>query len=83
MMAKERIVFMQGDEANEPLSILDTDGTEATIEYLAQWHRPGEHELAQETAAGSSDDVLETDDGFILTWNVRLGYIGLEYKGGA
>lgn len=83
MMAIERIVFVQGDEADEPLSVLDTDGTEAAIEYLAQWHNPGEHELAQEPAAGSSDDVFETDHGFILTWNVRLGYIGLEHKGGA
>ncbi len=83
MMAIERIVFVQGDEADEPLSVLDTNGTEAAIEYLAQWHYPGEHELTQEPAAGSSDDVFETDDGFILTWNIRLGYIGLEHKGGA
>ena len=48
MMAIERIVFAQGDEADEPLSILDTDGTEAAIEYLAQWHHPGKQELAQE-----------------------------------
>ena len=83
MMTIERIVFVQGDEADEPLSILDIDGTEAAIEYLARWHYPGEHELAQEPAAGSSDDVFETDDGFVLTWNMRLGYIGLEHKGGA
>ena len=79
----ECIVFVQGDEAIQPLSILDTDGTEAAIEYLAQWHYPGDHDTGDEPAAGSTDDVFETDDGFILTWNIRLGYIGLEHKGGA
>ena len=78
----ERIVFMQGDEADEPLSILDTDGTKAAIEYLAQWHYPGEHETANEPAAGTCDHVQKTDDGFILTWNDRLRYIGLERKAG-
>ncbi len=82
MMTIECIVFVQGDEAIEPLGILDTDGTEAAIEYLAQWHCPGEHQTADEPAAGSSDDTYETEDGFILTWNSRLGYIGLEHKGG-
>ena len=77
-----RIVFVQGDEADEPLSILDTDGTKAAIEYLAQWHHPGEHETADEPATGTSDHVQKTDDGFILTWNDRLRYIGLERKAG-
>lgn len=32
-----RIVFLQGDEANEALEILDSDGAESVIEYLSQW----------------------------------------------
>jgi hypothetical protein len=75
-----RIVFMQGDDADEVLAILDDQGEEAAVEHLAQWHFPGEHETANEPAAGTDDDTFETDDGFILSWNTRLGYIGLEYR---
>ncbi len=74
----ERIVFMQGEEAEEPLRILDEQGEEAAIEYLAQWHFPGEHETSETPGAGSDDDVYRAEDGFRLSWNTRLGYIGLE-----
>lgn len=73
----QRIVFMQGEEADEPLRILDEQGEEAAIEFLAQWDmEPGEE--FSEPASGDSDDVYETDDGFRLSYNTRLGYIGLE-----
>lgn len=38
-MAKKyvQIVFAQGDNATEPLSILDVQGVEAAIDYLSQW----------------------------------------------
>lgn len=76
-MRYQRIVFMQGEEADEPLAILDNDGTEAAVEFLAQWDmEPGEE--FNEPASGDSDDVYETDDGLRLSWNTRLGYIGLE-----
>ena len=73
----QRIVFMQGDEATEPLDILNRDGVDAAIEYLAQWDmEPGES--FDEPASGESDDVHETDDGYRMSWNQRYGYIGLE-----
>ena len=76
-MAFQRIVFMQGEDAQEALDILDNDGTDAAIEYLAQWDmEPGE--IEDESAAGTDDDVYQSDDGYILTYNTRLGYIGLE-----
>ena len=75
----ERVVFAQTDDADEPLSILDSDGEDAAIEYLAEWHNPGEHETAEELSAGSSDQTFESDDGYILSWNQGLGYIGLEF----
>jgi len=75
----ERVVFLQGDEAEEPLSILDEKGPEAAINYLKQWHNYGEHEGSNELSNGSSDNIFKQDDGYILIWNTRLGYIGLEY----
>ena len=76
----ERIVFMQGDGADEALSRLDEEGIDGALEYLKSWHYPGEHETSEETSAGTSDHTHETDDGYILTWNNRIGYIGLEYR---
>ncbi len=78
-MTVERIVFAQGDDADEPLSILDERGIDAAIDYLADWYNPGEHETSDEPSAGTSDDTHETSDGFILSWNAGLGYIGLEH----
>jgi hypothetical protein len=74
----ERIVFMQGADADTPLSILDTDGPEAAIDYLAEWDNGDGGDVADEPSAGSADTTYTDDHGYILTYNVGLGYIGLE-----
>jgi hypothetical protein len=74
----ERIVFMQGDEASEAMDIMHNDGPEATLEYLKQWHYPGEHDGSNEIGAGKYDDKFEKD-GYIMNWNSRLPYISLVY----
>lgn len=74
----EDIVFMQGDEAYQPLEILDREGPDAALKYLEQWHYPGEHQTSQTLGQGSDDKVYEKD-GYTMTWNPRLGYIGLKY----
>ncbi len=74
----ENVVFMQGDDAFQPLEILDSDGPEAALEYLKQWHYPGEHEGSNELGHGTSDEIFEKD-GYIMSWNPRIGYIGLQY----
>lgn len=77
----ERVFFAQDDEtADEALAILDERGADAAVKFLAQWHYPGEHETVEQPAAGSDDRTHETADGYVLSWNARLGYIGLEYK---
>jgi len=71
----ERIIFLEHcDDANIALGM----SPDAAIDYLKDWHQPGEHELANDPAAGTDDDTYERD-GYILSWNDRLGYIGLEY----
>jgi len=78
-MPVQRIVFMQGDDADEPLAMLDTEGIESVLDYLAQWDMDDNGELTDEPSAGTSDDTYEVD-GYILTWNNQLGYIGLERR---
>lgn len=76
----ESIVFCQNDEdAAEPLRILDDQGEDAAIAFLAQWHNPGEHETSEGSQAGDSDQQYSDGSGYVLSYNLGLGYIGLEY----
>lgn len=75
----ENVVFLQGSEASEPLSMLDNDGPDAAIEFLTQWHNPGEHEGTNELGHGMTDKVYGKGN-YILSWNTALGYIGLQYR---
>lgn len=74
----ENVVFAQGDDAAEPLRILETQGEQAALEYLTQWHNPGEHETRNDVGAGESDRSYRQGQ-YIMTYNERLGYIGLVY----
>jgi hypothetical protein len=74
----EDVVFLQGDEAEEALNILDNDGKEAALNYLAQWHSPGHGMGRNELPHGNSDETFEKD-GYHMSWNSSLGYIGLVY----
>lgn len=75
----EEIVYLQGDKADEALDILSVEGDDAAMEFLKQWHYPGEHQVSNTKSAGTTDKTYEKD-GYILTYNMPLGYIGLEYK---
>jgi hypothetical protein len=74
----EDVVFLQGDEAYEPLERLDREGPDAALEYLKQWHYPGEHQGSQEETHGVNDKVYRKD-GYTMSWNPALEYIGLQY----
>ena len=83
-MRIERIVFLQGDEADEALKFYNEVSDEATFEFLRQWHYPGEHETHNEPSAGRVDDVhmFPLADGsgtYVMNVNTNLGYIGLEF----
>jgi hypothetical protein len=78
-MRYERIVFAQGEDATEPLEILDRDGEEAAMDYLAQWYMGDGGDIHDQPGAGTSDTVYEEEEtGLRLIYNTRLGYIGLE-----
>lgn len=75
----EDVVFLQGDEAFEPLELIKTKGKDAALEYLKQWHmHPGSSMGRQESGHGGADSTYEKD-GYIMFWNSHLDYIGLEY----
>jgi hypothetical protein len=77
----EDVVFLQGDDAIEPLKILDEQGEKEVFEYLVQWHRPltGEHETRDNYEnIGTSDYVIKIGS-YTLFYNLKLGYIGLMY----
>jgi len=74
----EDVVFMQGEEADEPLDILRNQGKDAAMEYLMQWHDSGNHMGSAELGHGSSDQTFEKD-GYTMAWNIPLNYIGLQY----
>lgn len=81
----ENVVFMQGDDAEEALGILDNQGEEAAAEHLKQWHYPGEHETREDLGQGTQDTVREFPEGdgtYYLVYNKPLGYIGLSFKEG-
>lgn len=77
-MKVERIIFLQGDAANEALEIYDKNGCEGALQYLDQWYYPGEHDTASELSHGTKDTVYYISD-YVLTVNTALNYIGLEY----
>jgi len=74
----EDVVFMQGEEADEPLEILNDQGQDAALQYLMQWHDTGNHMGSAELGHGSGDQTYEKD-GYIMSWNFPLNYIGLQY----
>ena len=72
----QRIVFCQGDDAKEPLRILEELGDEAAVKYLSQWDF-GPGDLFPRPSSGDSDWVYESHD-YRLSYDTRLTYIGLE-----
>jgi hypothetical protein len=74
----EDVVYLQGEEANEVMDILNNDGRDAAMEYLKQWHDSGNHMGRNELGHGTEDKTY-AKDGYIMFWNPYLPYIGLTY----
>ncbi len=79
------VVFLQGEEADAVLDLIDRDGTDAAIEHLAQWDYGDETTDAalengyvyddQPPASGTDQSV--TAEGYAVTYNHALGHVGL------
>lgn len=78
------VVFLQGEEAEPVLDIIDRQGTDAAVEYLAGWDMADETEddalengYVYDTPPQGQTDRLATRDVYTLTYNPDLGYVGL------
>ena len=71
------IVFQQGDDATEALKILQTSGLKKCIDHLIQW-ADGQALEFSETSSSGTDDHFFRQEQYLLTYNLRLGYVGLE-----
>jgi len=78
------VVFMQGDEADEPLRILDELGYVEAMDYLAQWDYGDETTRAalvngyvyNKPGEGTNDQVVTSGE-YALVVNWRIGYVEL------
>lgn len=80
------VVFLQGEEADAVLEMIDRAGPGAAIEYLQQWDFGDETtEAALENGyvydaipAGSTDRTIHDDSGrYSLTYSAQFGYVSL------
>ncbi|GAA1817649.1 hypothetical protein [Agromyces neolithicus] len=80
------VVFLQGEEADAVLEMIDRAGPGPAIEYLQQWDFGDETtEAALENGyvydaipAGSTDRTIHDDSGrYALTYSPHFGYVSL------
>jgi hypothetical protein len=75
-MKYREIVFIQGEEANEPLDILNNEGEEKAMEYLQQWDYGNENLITEHEQPFGTTDILYKKDNYIMSYN-KVGYVGL------
>lgn len=78
MSKYQDIIFLQGSEADEALALMDEYGIETTFKHLLEYDYGDVYgELRVEPPYGSNDYTFEGSDGYIMSWNKGLNYIGL------
>ncbi|WP_447943006.1 hypothetical protein [Microbacterium aurum] len=80
------IVFMQGEEADDVLDMIDKDGPETAIQHLSRWDFGDETRDAalvngyvyEEIAQSPADRVIrDVSSEYALTYNRQFGYVSL------
>lgn len=79
------VVFLQGEEADQVLDVIERDGTTAAIEHLAGWDYGEETTQAalengyvyDEPPTGALVRVVTGEDGYTLTYNPFAGHVSL------
>ncbi|MBV2363520.1 hypothetical protein [Streptomonospora nanhaiensis] len=78
------VVFLQGGEAEPVLDIIDQQGTDAAIEYLAGWDHGQdtvdsamEYGYVYDTAPRTPADVVATRGDYAISYSHGLGYVGV------
>lgn len=77
-MDTENILFLQEHEAEAALALYAERGSAAVIAHLSQWHQPGNHDTGQVADAHHLEE-RHIQDGYVLTVNSSVGYIGLQF----
>jgi len=79
-MKYSNIFFIQGEEANEVLDILNNKGEQAAFDQLQEWNY-GESPVETNNSEGfipwGSNDRLFKVDNFVMSYNSGIPYIGL------
>lgn len=78
------VVFLQGEEADQVLDIIQTDGVDAAVEHLAHWDYGQETDSAaivngdvrDAIPAGVLDRTAESGE-YTLTYNPFMGHVAL------
>ena len=71
------IVFIQNEEAETPLKILEEQGEDAAMNYLRQWDYGDDDGEFYDRNPGGSGDSAYRKGNYVMTYNTSLGYIGL------
>ena len=79
------VVFLQGEEADQVLDVIDRDGTAAALEHLAGYDYGDETTQAalengyvyDKPPTGPLDRVITGEDGYTLTYNPFAGHVSL------
>ena len=82
------VVFLQGEEADQVLDVIDRDGTDTAIEHLAGYDYGEETTQAalengyvyDEPPTGALDRLVTGEDGYTLTYNPFAGHVSLLRK---
>ena len=81
------VVFLQGSEAEPVMEIIDRQGPDAAIAYLAAWDygeetvsAAMENGYVYETAPQTPADRLVKDGDYALTYSPGLNYVGLSRR---
>jgi len=77
----ESVVFLERAEAKEAMQVLDERGESGALEYLKQWHRPGEGTLmSTQGNPWLKHQHLYEEGSWFLFYDNTVPYIGLVYK---
>ena len=76
------VVFLQGDEGSKVVDMIDELGEDAVIQHLLEKYYDESnlllYDLIHYLLKGSRDAVYNDGKGNVITYDSRLGYIGLE-----
>lgn len=82
-MRIEHIVHLEHDDADVLFNLMELHGEDEVMDELMEYHFPGEHpEYYDMLSACPHDHTYEkeiADGQYIMYFNYRLGYIGLDY----